>query len=60
MSKDNFEEKASSDLGAHLELLTDKVKKMTRRELEEAILIEIKAIQGELRVILENNRPKIS
>ena len=60
MSKDNFEKNDPSDLGIQLELLTDKMKNMTRRELEEAILIEIKAIQSDLRVILEDKRPKIS
>jgi hypothetical protein len=33
---------------------------MERRELEEAIFLELKAIQSELRVILEDKRPKIS
>lgn len=52
--------KVSSDLGAQHQLWQDKAQKMERRELEEAILVELKAVQTELRGLLKGKRPKNS
>lgn len=58
--KDTPEEKASLDLGTQFENWQKMAKKMERRELEEAIFLELKAIQSDLRAILEDKRPKNS
>ena len=53
-------EKTSVHLGEQFENWQKIAQKMERRELEEAIFLELKAIQSELRVILEDKRPKNS
>ena len=60
MSKEKKEVVAQIDLGSYFEIESKKAQKMSRRELEEAILVELKAVQSELRLILEVTRPKNS
>ena len=51
---------ASLDLGDQFDNWQKEAKKMERRELEEAIFLELKAIQSELRLILKDKSPKNS
>ena len=60
MTKEVQKEIVSVDLGEQLKIWQDIAKKMERRELEEAILLELKAVQSELRGLLEDKRPKNS
>lgn len=52
--------KTSSDLGAFCKEWQEKAQKMERRELEEAILVELKVVQADLRELLKSKRPKNS
>lgn len=58
MSKSIDSDNLSSDLGKTLIEWEEKVKTMSRKEIEESILIELKKVQGDLRLILEANIPK--
>ncbi len=52
--------KLDSSLGETLIEWEEKVKTMARKEIEEAILLELKKIQADLRLILEENTHKNS
>lgn len=58
MSKKVESENSNSDLGKTLLEWEGKVKTMSRKEIEESILIELKKVQIDLRSILEANTPK--
>jgi ribosomal protein L29 len=58
MSKQIDSETSNSDLGKTLLEWEENVKTMSRKEIEESILIELKKVQMDLRSILEANTPK--
>jgi len=60
MSKNMDSNKLDSSLGDTLIEWEEKVKTMARKEIEEAILLELKKIQADLRLILEENTHKNS
>ena len=60
MKKKKVTNNASFDLGAFSKEWQVKAQKMERRELEEAILVELKVVQAELRELLKGKRPKNS
>jgi len=60
MSKKMDSNKLDSSLGETLIEWEEKVKTMARKEIEEAILLELKKIQADLRLILEENTHKNS
>lgn len=55
--KDDAENKSNGS-SEFIEEWEAKVKSMSRKEIEESILLELKLIQSDLRLILEDSRPK--